>query len=124
MNRTMMVLLATACLMLTFPPRARAIDPITMAILAPIALKVAEAAKPYVIRSMVGTGKGVLKIGKDAFEILYLPYGLGEITFGLPFGKGRRGMVHLMRGGVIAPGKMLVQTLILPVYMTGARINI
>ena len=119
-----MVVLAVCCFVLFMPPKARAIDPITMAILAPVALKAAEAAKPFVIRSVVGTGKGVLKIGKDVLEILYLPYGLGEITIGLPFNKGRKGLVHIVRGGVLAPAKLVVHVLVLPVYMTGARINI
>lgn len=124
-NHSVMVVLAVSCMMFAVPaPKAKAIDPVTMAILAPVALKLAEAAKPFVIRSVIGTGKGVFKIGKAAFEVLYLPYGLGEITFGLPFNKGRRGLVHMIRGGVIAPAKIVVYTLLLPVYMTGARINI
>jgi hypothetical protein len=124
MNHSVMVVLAVCCMMFAFPPRAKAIDPITMAILAPVAMKLAEASKPYVIRSMIGTGKGVLNIGKAAIEILYLLLGLGEITIGLPLKKGRSGLKHLIRGGVIAPAKIVVHTLLLPVYMTGAKINI
>ena len=124
MRTKVLVLLAVLLFSFAVPPKAHAIDPITMAILAPIALKVAEAAKPYVIRSVVGTGRGAFKIGKDAFEILYLPYGLGEITIGLPFGKGRRGMVHIIRGGMVAPTKMVLHTLLLPIYMSGANLNI
>ena len=119
-----MVVLAVSCMMFAMPQKARAIDPITMAILAPVALKVAEAAKPFVIRSLVSTGKGVLQIGKAAFEILYLPYGLGELTIGLPFNKARKGLVHIVRGGVIAPAQIVVNVLLLPIYMTGAKINI
>ena len=110
--------------MTALPPRTRAIDPITMAILAPVAMKVADAAKPYIIRSIVGTGKGLFKIGEDVLEILYLPFGLGEITIGAPFNRFRKGMVHIVRGGLVAPTKMLLHIFILPVYMTGARINI
>ena len=73
---------------------------------------------------MIGTGKGVLNIGKSALEILYLPYGIGEITIGLPFNKGRKGLVHIIRGGVIAPVKVIINVLLLPVHMTGVRINI
>jgi hypothetical protein len=124
MNHSVMVVLAVCCMMFAFPPRAKAIDPITMAILAPVALKVAEAAKPFVISSIVGTGKGLLNIGKDVLEILYLPYGIGEITIGMPFNKARKGLVHIIRGGVIAPAKIMVHVLLLPVYMTGAKINI
>ena len=124
MKRTILLALAVACVMFAMPQRAKAIDPITMAILAPVALKVAEAAKPYLIRAVVGTGKGLLNVGKAALEILYLPYGLGEITIGLMFNKGRKGLVHIVRGGVIAPIKIFVNILLLPVHMTGAKINI
>ena len=124
MKRNLLIILSVAMLMTAFPPRARAIDPITMAILAPVAMKMAEAAKPYVIRSIIGTGKGLFKIGEDVFEILYLPLGLGEMTIGAPFNKFRKGMVHSVRGGLVAPTKMLLHIFILPVYMTGAKINI
>ena len=100
-----------AVAMTAFPPKVRAIDPITMAILAPVAVKVAEAAKPYVIRAAVGTGSGLLKVGKDAFEILYLPYGLGEMTIGAPFTRFRRGLVHVVRGGVVAPTRLFLHIL-------------
>ncbi len=107
-----------------FPPKARAIDPVTLAILAPIAVKVAEAAKPYLIKSAVSTGRGLLNIGKDSLEILYLPLGIGEMTIGAPFKKFRKGLVHTVRGGVIAPTKLVLHVLLLPVYMVGARVNI
>ncbi len=123
-NDTVLVLMVVALMTCAMPPKARAIDPVTMAILAPVALKVAEAAKPYVLRSLVGTGKGLFNVGKSALEILYLPYGLCEVTVGLPFNKGRKGLVHIIRGGVIAPAKVIVNVLLLPVYMTGAQINI
>ena len=116
-NRTWLVIAAVLCLCFAMPQKAKAIDPITMAILAPVALKVAEAAKPYVIRYVVGTGKGVFQIGKSALEILYLPLGIGEVTIGLPFNQGRKGLKHIIRGGVIAPAKVLVNVLMLPVYM-------
>ena len=106
------------------PPKAQAIDPITMAILAPIAVKVAEVAKPYVIKAVLNTGVGMFKIGKDAFELLYLPYGLGEATIGAPFHRFRRGMVHMVRGGVVAPARLVVHILVLPMYMVGGRVNI
>ena len=56
--------------------------------------------------------------------MLYLPWGFLELTFGLPFKKGRRGLVHILRGGVIAPAKMFVHILLMPIYMVGVQINI
>lgn len=125
MNNALMVILAVCCMMLAFPPpKAKAIDPVTMAILAPVALKLADAAKPYVIRGIVNTGKGMFKVGKAAFEMLYLPWGFLELTFGLPFKKGRRGLVHVVRGGLVAPAKLFVHICLMPIYMVGAQINI
>lgn len=104
--------------------RVQAIDPVTMMILAPVAVKAAEIARPYVVKSMIGTGRGLIKIGKDAFHLLYLPLGFLEMTIGAPFKKFRSGMIHVVRGGVIAPVRLILHTLLLPVYMTGANVNI
>ena len=124
MRRNVLIGLVVAMVMTAFPHRAEAIDPITMAILAPIAVKVAEAAKPYIIRAAVTTGAGMFKIGKDVLEILYLPYGLGEITIGAPFKRFRRGMVHIVRGGLVAPTRLFLHVLIMPAYLVGAKVNI
>ena len=124
MKKIILICLLLAVVFPAFAPKAEAIDPITIAILAPIAIKAAEAARPYVIRSLVGTGEGLLKIGKDALHILYLPYGLLEMTIGAPFRKFRPGLVHVVRGGVVAPIRLVLHTLLLPVYMTGAKINL
>ncbi|MBO7329647.1 MAG: hypothetical protein J6W00_12855 [Lentisphaeria bacterium] len=124
MRSPILVILAVCCYMFAFPPpKAKAIDPITMAILAPVALEVANAARPYVIRGIVNAGKGFFKIGKATFEMLYLPWGFLELTFGLPFKKARRGIVHVVRGGVIAPAKIFVHTLLMPVYIVGVQVN-
>lgn len=124
MRKFIAALLVLAILFPVWVPEAKAIDPVTMMVLAPIAIKVADAARPYIEKSLIGTGTGLLKIGKDVLHMLYLPYGLLEITFGAPFNKFRSGLVHILRGGVIAPIRLILHTLILPVYMTGAQINI
>lgn len=105
-------------------PKAQAFDPVTMMILAPVAIKAAEVARPYVVKSLIGTGNGLLKVGKDLLHMLYLPYGLLEMSFGAPFKKFHSGVVHVIRGGVIAPVRLFFHTLLLPLYMTGANINI
>lgn len=117
------MLLALAIFLVVPAPSAKAIDPITLAILAPIALKAAEAARPYVIRAGLNLGKGLLKIGKDSIGLLYLPYGLGKILFTSPWGGFRSGVVYTLRG-LIAPCKMLLHVLLLPVYMVGVNVNL
>ncbi len=124
MVKFLRITLVAAILWLAFPaPRAEAFDPVTLAVLAPVALQLAQAARPYLIRAAVNTGRGMLKVGKDVFEILYLPYGLFKMSFGAPFGGFRSGLVYSIKG-LIAPGKMVFHTLLLPVYMVGINVNL
>ena len=124
MRKFIAVLLVLAVLCPFWAPKAEAIDPVTMMILAPIAVKVAEAARPYLEKSLISTGTGLIKIGKDAFHLLYLPYGFLEMTIGAPFGKFRSGLIHTIRGGLIAPIRLILHSLLLPIYMVGADINV
>ena len=116
-------LVGAAIMAAVAPERAQAIDPVTIAILAPIALQAAEAARPYVVRGMINFGKGLLKIGKASLELFYIPYGLFKMIFLSPWGEFRSGVVYTIRGG-IGIGKILVHTLLLPVYMCGVEINL
>ena len=116
-------LLGAAIMAAVVPERAHAIDPVTIAILAPIALQAAEAARPYVIRGMINFGKGLLKIGKASLDLFFIPYGLFKIVFLSPWGEFRSGVVYTMRGG-IGIGKIVVHTLLLPVYTCGVEINL
>ena len=103
--------------------QAKAIDPVTIAILAPIALQLANAARPYVIRGLVNLGKGVIRVGKDVVELIFLPYGLLKMTLGAPFGGFRSGLVYTIRGG-IAIGKIIFHVLILPLSIFGLNFNV
>ena len=111
-----------AVLSLAVPQQARAIDPVTIAILAPIALQAAQAARPYVVRGMINFGKGMLKVGKASLGFFYLPYGLFKIIFLWPWGEFRSGVIYSIRG-CIGLGKVVVNILLLPVYMCGLEIN-
>ena len=123
MHRALKILLLVAALAAAWAPqRAEAIDPVTIAILAPIALKAAEAARPYVIRGMINFGKGMLKVGKASLDIFFIPYGLFKIIFLSPWGHFRSGVIYTIRGG-IGIGKVMVYVLLLPVYMCGLEIN-
>ena len=93
-----------------------------MAVLAPAALRAAQAATPLVARVIRNTATGVFQIGKDAFQILYLPYGLGKMSIGYPFGGFRSGVVYTFKG-CIAPCKLVVHTLLLPLKIIGVETN-
>ena len=120
MKKFLAVLLTVGILCPWFMPEANAIDPVTMMVLAPVAIKVAEAARPYLEKSIISTGTGLFRMGRDAVHIFYLPWGIGELCVG----KFHSGLVHIVRGGVWAPFRLILHTFLLPVYMIGAQINI
>lgn len=120
MRRIITICLLAAMVAIAFPmPEAKAIDPVTMAILAPVAIKAAEKAAPYLYRGVYNSGKCLLQMGKDTAQILYLPYGLGYMCVG----GMKHGLVYVIKGG-IAPAKLVVHTLLLPLMLLGVNINI
>lgn len=121
-KRQIKILFLVLALMLIPMHQAKAIDPVTIAILAPVALQLANAARPYVIRGLINLGKGVIKVGKDMLELVFLPYGILKMTFGAPFGGFRSGLVYTLRGG-IAIGKVVFDILLLPLKMFGLNFN-
>ncbi|MDD3154624.1 MAG: hypothetical protein PHS41_07130 [Victivallaceae bacterium] len=94
------------------------VDPVTLAILTPIAIKAAETAAPYVARGLASGAKGLVLMGKDTLEILYLPLGVLQSTLLLPFGGFSSGMGNIGKG-VIAPFKLMLDALLLPVRFCG-----
>ena len=93
-------------------------EPVSMVILAPLALKGANMASPYVIRCMQNTGNHLLYIGKDLAEIGYLPLGVIQCTAGAPFGLFSNGIGNIGTG-CCAPFKLVVDLLVLPLAMFG-----
>ena len=122
-KRQIKILFLVLALLMVPLHQAKAIDPVTIAILAPVALQLANAARPYVIRGLINFGKGLLRVGKDMVELVFLPYGLLKMTFGAPFGGFRSGLVYTLRGG-IAIGKMIFHILILPIVIFGVNFNV
>lgn len=122
-RRQIKILFLVLALLLIPVHQAKAIDPVTIAILAPIALQLANAARPYVIRGLINLGKGVIRVGKDVVELVFLPYGLLKMTLGAPFGGFRSGLVYTIRGG-IAIGKIILHILILPLVTFGLNFNV
>lgn len=122
-KRQIKILFLVLALLLIPVHQAKAIDPVTIAILAPIALQLANAARPYVIRGLINLGKGMIRVGKDVVELVFLPYGLLKMTLGAPFGGFRSGLVYTIRGG-IAIGKIILHILILPLVTFGLNFNV
>ena len=122
-KRQIKILFLVLALLMVPLHQAKAIDPVTIAILAPVALQLANAARPYIVRGLVNLGKGVVRMGKDVIELVFLPYGILKMTFGAPFGGFRSGLVYTIRGG-IAIGKLVFHVLILPLTIFGINFNV
>ena len=101
-----------------FTPRARAIDPVTMAVLAPIALKGARKASPYVISGLQRTGRQLLVIGGDIANLLRLPLGVVQATVGVPFGFLGDGLKNIGTG-LMSPLELVLDVLNLPLTAIG-----
>ena len=122
-KRQIKILFLVLALLMVPLHQAKAFDPVTIAILAPVALQLANAARPYIVRGLVNLGKGVVRMGKDVIELVFLPYGILKMTFGAPFGGFRSGLVYTIRGG-IAIGKLVFHVLILPLTIFGINFNV
>ena len=102
-------------------PEAQAIDPVTIAILAPAAMRMAETAQPYVIQGIAGGAQGLAQMGMAAFKILYIPWGVVQCTLGLPLGGLSSGVANICEGGA-APFELLFHTIMFPVRCFGVGV--
>ena len=122
MNRTVKTFLLTiVALWLLLPstaPQARAMDPVTIAILAPLAIKAAKIAAPYVVRGFLCGCRQMAKMAVDISKVLNLPLGVCQMTLGAPFGYFKRGANNCWYG-LMSPFKFVWDTLVLPIAFTG-----
>lgn len=118
---TFLILLVVFSAYLFAPlPKAKAMEPVTIALLAPIALKVAEKARPYIIKGLINGGKGLLVCGKDLLEVFRLPLGVIQSTILMPFCFSD-GVKNMVMGGV-APFKLCFHVLLLPLQFLGLKV--
>ena len=89
-------------------PEAKAMDPVTIAILAPIAIQVGKAMMPYM----------GLKAGVELINVFRLPLGILQLTLLAPFGAFYSGLQNTVIG-FIAPFKMAFFVLMMPVAAFG-----
>ena len=99
-------------------PRAEAMDPVTIAILAPVAVKAAQVAAPYVVRGIKCGALQMKKMSFDLAKILALPLGLCQMTVGAPFGYFKLGANNCWIG-IQSPFKFVWDALMLPLAFTG-----
>lgn len=114
----LLTIVLSMAFMLVPVQKTKAIDPVTIAILAPLALKAAQIAQPYVTKGLINFGKGLLLCGKDLLEVFRLPLGFIQSTIGIPFGGLRSGVRNIALGS-IAPFKLGFHTMMLPLNIFG-----
>ena len=102
-------------------PRVQAFEPVTMVLLAPVALKVYEAAEPRLVRGAQVGGRKLVQIGSNMLEMMLLPLGAVQTTLGAPFGYLGAGVKNIGKGSV-APFKMVLNMLALPFCFFGVNI--
>lgn len=122
-KKTLILLILICLVFIFFPtPKVQGMDPVTIALLAPVAIKVAKIASPYVLRGLLGGAKHLVLMGKDMLGMMRFPLGFAQVTFLAPFGQLKSGVKNLLLGA-IAPIKLMVHTLMLPVALTGIKVN-
>ena len=104
-----------------FTPKAQAFEPITMIMLAPVALEMYQTAEPRMLMGAQYGGRKLVEMGVNILEIFYLPLGLIKTTLGMPFGYFGSGVRDIGKG-IIAPGKLVLNTLALPFSFCGVDI--
>ena len=119
MRKSLLLIILIGLAFMTFPtPRAQAMDPITIALLAPVAMAAAEKAQPYILRGLKGGLKGFVDMGMDMIDIFRLPLGVLQVTLGAPFGYFKDGIRNVVLG-FVAPFKLAFHTVMLPVRFCG-----
>lgn len=103
-------------------PEVKAIDPVTLAILAPIAIQGAKILAPYVMRAMGHFLKAIVNIGRHLLGFFRIPLGLLQCTLLAPFGgQFMYGLANL-GAGFVSFLKFMWSVLILPLSFFGVGV--
>jgi hypothetical protein len=116
MKKLLIVILVAVAFIGVGIPKAKAMDPVTIAILAPIVIEygtpIAISAGQYALKGLMNAGVGMIDIFKDMIGIFMLPIGFLEVTLGMPFGLFKHGCANIGEG-FIAPFKLAFHTVLL-----------
>lgn len=117
-----MALLLAVTFYMTPRYEAEAMDPVTIAILAPIAIQVAKVVAPYIFKGLANMGVFMLKAGKPLLETFLLPCGIFELTLLAPW-RWRPGLIHIGQG-ILGPFKFCGYMLLVPLSPFGIGQNL
>ncbi|MBR2373636.1 MAG: hypothetical protein IKA87_05340 [Lentisphaeria bacterium] len=112
------IMLGVLCFAPAGSVKLNAMDPVTIAILAPVAIKAAEVMMPYVLQGLKNAGIHLVKMGLDLAGILKLPLGVIQSTLGAPVGMFQDGLRNMV-DGVLAPLQLVWHTLTFPFAIFG-----
>ena len=117
-RKTILILLVAGLMIPWGSGKLEAMDPVTIAILAPVAVKSAQVMMPYVVQGLKNAGGQLMKMGLDLAGILKLPLGIVQATLGAPIGMFGDGMKNVV-DGVLAPLQFVWHTVTLPLAVFG-----
>lgn len=116
------LLVATLLLTMVFyfgpSTEAEAIDPVTIAILTPVAIQAAKILAPYVIKAVKNMTVVLLRAGGNLISFFRFPIGLFQTVFLGFFGHFKSGLVNMGKG-LWAPFQMCGNLLMLPLAIFG-----
>lgn len=116
------LLVATVLLTMVFyfgpSTKAEAVDPVTIAVLTPVAMQAAKIIAPYIVRTVRGMFVLLLKSGGNLISFFRFPIGLFQSTFLAPFGQFKNGIINIGKG-LWAPFQMCGNLLMLPLTIFG-----
>lgn len=119
-KRFLLILCCISFTVFAFKPEAKAFDPVTASIAASIALEVASAMAPYIIKGLQNGGRAMVEMGADVFDIFRLPLGFFQVTAISPW-YFYDGLYNLAQG-LLAPLRLSFHALILPLKVMGIGI--
>lgn len=123
MNKSLIVLIFILAALSPFVSSdSYAIDPVTIAILAPVAIKAAEVSAPYVMRGLQCGANHMLNTGARFLDIFRLPLGVLQTTIGIPFNQFSNGVNNIVLGAV-APITFTIDVLCMPLAFCGLVAN-
>lgn len=116
MKKLLIIIVVAMAFMAVTIPKAKAMDPVTIGILAPIAIEygtpIAISAAEYAFKGLMNAGVGFIDIFKDMIGVFMLPIGFLEITLGMPFGLFSNGCSNIAEG-FVAPFKLAFHAVML-----------
>lgn len=120
-RRFYLLLIVCLCAFFYFypQPETKAFDPVTIAMLTPVAIQGAKVVMPYILPALQKMGATMLKAGVNLFGIFRLPLGLLQTLFLFPFGDNFSSGLKNMGKGIIAPFKFAFYVIMIPVSPFG-----